>query len=460
MSEKFEPYNLEKAQEEASKMQDKIKHPIFGDPKNYESAEALIEYEKNIEEILGEEFKVAEILMEGSLKKMVSIFSKYGNTRVYLLEFIGLKDEAQKLFNFYNESPNNEDKEIGKIFKIGNIKTKGDLYADGRYAMGAKSMKFGKELFKEYNREEKIDILKKISDMIKKSSEEYGNVNYKAAFATEAVGAYELICGLNNPEKNVDWPHFVRKTMLMFQYCFSNKEDQLKHQNKFSQVDTVFREYEENNSQENWVSIQKIFSEYCLEFLEEMAKDRGLEVDHSSIQRWVVKFTPQIENNFRKKKKPTGSSWRMDETYVKIKGKWKYLYRAVDKEGNTVDYLLTAKRDLKAAKRFFKKSIKSNEVPKKINIDKSGSNKAAIEAINEENGINIEIRQCKYLNNIIEGDHRFIKRIIRPMLGFKSFWSASITLAGIEIVRMIKKGQLLQQDNRAQNSYQQFLSLA
>ena len=173
-----------------------------------------------------------------------------------------------------------------------------------------------------------------------------------------------------------------------------------------------------------------------------------------------MKFTPQIEEGFRKKKKPVGSSWRMDETYVKVKGKWKYLYRAVDKEDNTIDYLLTAKRDLKAAKRFFKKSINSNGVPEKINIDKSGSNKAAIEAINNENETKIEIRQCKYLNNIIESDHRFIKRIIRPMLGFKSFWSASITLAGIEVVRMIKKGQLQRLDNYVLNSYQQFLSLA
>jgi len=201
---------------------------------------------------------------------------------------------------------------------------------------------------------------------------------------------------------------------------------------------------------------------YALSYrdLEEMATDRGLEVDHSSIQRWVVKFTPKLEESFRKKKRPVGSSWRMDETYVKVKGKWKYLYRSVDKEGNTIDYLLTAKRNLNAAKRFFKKSIKSNGTPEKINIDKSGSNKAAIEAINKENDTTIEIRQCKYLNNIIEQDHRFVKKIIRPMLGFKSFWSASITLAGIEVVRMIKKGQLLRQDNCTLNSYQQFLSLA
>jgi len=194
--------------------------------------------------------------------------------------------------------------------------------------------------------------------------------------------------------------------------------------------------------------------------LEEIAKDRGLVLDRSSIQRWVVKFTPQLEDVVRKKKRPVGASWRMDETYVKVKGKWKYLYRAVDKEGNTIDYLLTAKRDRKAAKRFFKKSIVGNSIPEKINIDKSGSNKAAIEDYNEDNKTDIEIRQCKYLNNIIEQDHRFIKKIMRPMLGVKSFWSASITLAGIEIVRMIKKGQLKNQDNCAMSSAQQFLALA
>ena len=150
----------------------------------------------------------------------------------------------------------------------------------------------------------------------------------------------------------------------------------------------------------------------------------------------------------------------MDETYVKVKGKWKYLYRAVDKQGKTIDYLLTAKRDRGAAKRFFKKSISCNGVPEKINIDKSGSNKAAIEDYNKESNTDIEIRQCKYLNNIVEQDHRFIKKIMRPMLGFKNFWSASITLAGIEIERMIKKGQLKNQENYTLSSLQQFLALA
>jgi putative transposase len=105
--------------------------------------------------------------------------------------------------------------------------------------------------------------------------------------------------------------------------------------------------------------------------IEDMMLERGVEVDHSTINRWVLRFTPEIEKKFRKHKGPTGTSWRMDETYIKIKGQWKYLYRAVDKEGRTIDFLLTAKRDRKAAKRFFNKAIKSSGVPEKINIDKA-----------------------------------------------------------------------------------------
>ena len=193
--------------------------------------------------------------------------------------------------------------------------------------------------------------------------------------------------------------------------------------------------------------------------LEEMAQERGLDVDHSTIQRWVVKYWLEIESNFRKNKKQVSGSWRMDETYVKVNGKWKNLYRAVDKEGNTIDYLLRARRNKKAAWKFFNKAIDSNGVPDKINIDKSGSNKAGIGGYNQENGTLIEIRQCKYLNNIVEQDHRFIKRIIRPMLGFKSFLSASITLAGIEVVRMLKKNQLLKRKYFA-SSFDQFCWLA
>jgi len=177
--------------------------------------------------------------------------------------------------------------------------------------------------------------------------------------------------------------------------------------------------------------------------IEEILKLRGFEtIDHATLQRWVVAFSPVFESEFRKRKKAVGSSWKMDETYVKVNGKWVYLYRAVDKQGHTIDFLLRAKRDKKAAIRFFKKAIKNNGVPEKIDIDKSGSNTAGIKAVNKENKINIEIRQSKYMNNRIEGDHRFIKRLTRPMLGFKSFNSARRTLALIETIHMVRKGQL------------------
>jgi transposase-like protein len=133
----------------------------------------------------------------------------------------------------------------------------------------------------------------------------------------------------------------------------------------------------------------------------------------------------------------------MDETYVRVKGAWKYLYRAVDKAGATVDFLLTARRDRKAAQRFLCKAIRHNGAPEKITIDKSGANTAAIESRNTEHKAGIQIRQVKYLNNIVEQDHRAIKRLVRPMLGFKSLWCAAVTLTGIEPMHMIRKGQLL-----------------
>jgi len=133
---------------------------------------------------------------------------------------------------------------------------------------------------------------------------------------------------------------------------------------------------------------------------------------------------------------------RMDETYVRIRGQWKYLYRAVDKAANTVDFLLTAKRDCKAALRFLCKAIGPHGVPAKITIDKSGANTAAIESYNLERDAEIELRQVKYLNNVVEQDHRAVKRQVRPMMGFKSFWSAAVTLAGIELMHMLRKGQL------------------
>ena len=176
--------------------------------------------------------------------------------------------------------------------------------------------------------------------------------------------------------------------------------------------------------------------------LEEMMQERGVEVDHSTLNRWVLKYVPLLDEQFRARKRPVGSSWRMDETYVRIKGAWKYLYRAVDKAGATVDFLLTAKRDRKAALRFLRKAIEQNGTPEKITIDKSGANTAAIESYNKDREAGIEIRQVKYLNNIVEQDHRAVKRLVRPMLGFKSFRSAHVTLTGIELMHMIRKGQL------------------
>ena len=194
--------------------------------------------------------------------------------------------------------------------------------------------------------------------------------------------------------------------------------------------------------------------------LEEMMRERGVAVDHSNVYRWVRKFTPQLEAVFRKgKKRPVGKSWRMDETYVRVKGQWRYLYRAVDKAGHTVDFLLTAHRDKKAALRFFKKAVGQHGLPDKVTIDKSGANTAALEALKKESGSDIGIRQIKYLNNIVEQDHRAVKRIVRPMLGFKRFNSARCTLRGIELMHMIKKRQMIEVGGQALSIAEQFYSL-
>ncbi len=155
-------------------------------------------------------------------------------------------------------------------------------------------------------------------------------------------------------------------------------------------------------------------------------------------------------------------SWRVDETYIKVKGKWTYLYRAVDRNGQTIDFLLSGCRDLAAARRFFKKAIATNGAPERVVIDKSGANLAGLQAVNTilkftGTGAIIEIRQIKYLNNILEQDHRFIKRITKPMMGFKAFHSAAAPLAGIEVAHMIRKKQFAN-DNRS--PFQIFAELA
>jgi putative transposase len=150
--------------------------------------------------------------------------------------------------------------------------------------------------------------------------------------------------------------------------------------------------------------------------LEEMLEERGVEVDHSTLNRWVVKYVPLLDQQMRARKRPVGASWRLDETYVKVKGSWKYLYRAVDKAGATVDFLLTAKRDRKAALRFLRKAIGQHGVPKKIPIDKSGANTAAIESYNAEHEAEIEIRQNKFLTDV------FDKSLSAPASAIGSFF--------------------------------------
>ena len=150
----------------------------------------------------------------------------------------------------------------------------------------------------------------------------------------------------------------------------------------------------------------------------------------------------------------------MDETYVKVCRQWKYLYRAVDRDGHTVDFLLRAHRDEAAARRFLERAIDLHGVPEKITVDKSGANTAAILSVKADSGLPIELRQSKYLNNIVEQDHRAIKRVVRPMLGFKSFACARVLIAGIETMHMIRKGQLERLKEQGSSAADQFYSLA
>jgi transposase-like protein len=177
--------------------------------------------------------------------------------------------------------------------------------------------------------------------------------------------------------------------------------------------------------------------------VEELMQERGVSVDHATVNRWVIKYSPPLEEAFHRRKRPVWISWRMDETYIRVKGEWRSLSRAVDKHGQTIDLLLTEHRDTEAALRFLKKAIRRHGVPKTITIDGSEANEAAIKRDNEAHGTHIIIRQVKYLHNIVEQDHRAVKRVTRPILGFKSFDAAHDTLVGIELMHMLKKRQLV-----------------
>jgi transposase-like protein len=180
--------------------------------------------------------------------------------------------------------------------------------------------------------------------------------------------------------------------------------------------------------------------------LEEMMTERGLTVDHSTICRWVLAFAPELEKRVTPQLKPTNDSWRVDETYIKVKGQWLYQYRAVDSAGHTLDFRLSATRDADAAQAFFEKTLGAPHTvqPRVINVDKNAAYPKAVETLKalEHLAADCELRQVKYLNNLIEQDHRFIKRRTRPGLGFFSFDTARWTLSGYETMNMLRKGQV------------------
>ncbi|PEA06960.1 IS6 family transposase [Bacillus cereus] len=196
---------------------------------------------------------------------------------------------------------------------------------------------------------------------------------------------------------------------------------------------------------------------YNLSFrdLVEMMEERGLSITHTTIMRWVHQYGPELDERVRRHLKITNDSWRVDETYVKVKGQWMYLYRGVDSEGNTIDFYLSESRDKQAVKRFFKKALDASHIckPRVITVDKNPAYPVAIQELKEEKRMpeSIQIRQAKYLNNIVEQDHRFIKKRARSMLGFKSYKTAISILSGVETMHMMKKGQLHLQVKSAQN---------
>src|SRR5437763_10063750 len=202
--------------------------------------------------------------------------------------------------------------------------------------------------------------------------------------------------------------------------------------------------------------------------LEEMMLERGLQVDHTTIYRWVQCYAPELEKRCRPHLKATTDSWRVDETYIKIKGAWTYLYRAVDAFGNTLEFLLSPTRDAEAAKRFFVKALHSTacsaphvpaveeqvaqptaaanpatSVPRVINVDKNAAYPKAMAELKAagqlaESG---ELRQVKYLKNIVEQDHRFIKRLVKQGMGIYSFANTGRMLHGYVAMHMISRGQ-------------------
>ena len=187
---------------------------------------------------------------------------------------------------------------------------------------------------------------------------------------------------------------------------------------------------------------------YALSYrdLEEMMTERGLAIVHTTIYRWVQDYAPELDKRSRPHLKTTNDSWRVDETYIKVRGVWMYLYRAVDSAGQTLDFLLNETRSTRAAKRFFRKVLSRPQMtpPRVINVDKNRAYIGAIRDLIRDNllPMTCKRRPSRYMNNIIEQDHRFIKRRTRPGLGFYSYPTAWRTIRGYEAMHMIRKGQI------------------
>ena len=177
--------------------------------------------------------------------------------------------------------------------------------------------------------------------------------------------------------------------------------------------------------------------------LVQMMAERGIVLAHTTILRWVQRYVPDFEKRWNHYARSVGDSWRVDETYLKVRGQWVYLYRAVDKEGRTVDFLLSKRRDVAAAKRFFSRATKQHGAPRVITLDGYAASHRAVTNLKEAGTLprRVRIRSCKYLNNVVEQNHRRIKQRIRPMLGFKRFETAAVTIRGIELASKIKKQQ-------------------
>jgi transposase, IS6 family len=194
--------------------------------------------------------------------------------------------------------------------------------------------------------------------------------------------------------------------------------------------------------------------------LELRLADRGVMVDHTTAFRWIQAYVPELEKRFRPRLRPSNGSWRVDETHVRVKGRWTSLYRAVDSRGQTIDFLLSAKRDTPAAKPFFRKALGQPHAaaPRTVTVDKNPAYPRAVAEMSEDGELwrRSRLRQAKFLNNVVEQDHRRVKRLTRPELGFGGFRTARRTLAGYEAMAMVGKGRVRNiggRDMRAQAAF-------